>query len=296
MAMKKTYYSVDGEILGERAAGGQRLDYLTDALGNVTATVNQSGQVVNTYKYKPYGALLQKTGSGSDPSFQWVGSQGYRQTGKKYSDVYVRARHHDSTDGRWTTRDPLGRRGKGWNLYRYAFSDPTDYTDRYGLLAMKALYLYCPNVCSECQLAVQWTDIPKKTGWIIQHVKKVPAVTDCKGHPTDPQHGNEANEFWEAWRVVKGKLAKFCDYTSQGIDTFGIEREGLGTKGTIDLTGYVRFVEDKDVMITVPKSWQCPGDAGHVDNAGKLPTTKSDPMIAGKPWLDKGAMFHELKS
>src|SRR5579862_7980245 len=101
------YYTVNGALIGEKTAGGSRTDYLTDALGSVTATVNQSGQVVNTYRYKPYGAQLAKTGVGADPAFQWAGSQGYRQTGKKYSDVYVRARHYDSRAGRWASRDPL---------------------------------------------------------------------------------------------------------------------------------------------------------------------------------------------
>jgi hypothetical protein len=86
------YYSINGEIIGEKAAGIPRLDYLTDALGNVTATMNQVGAIVNTYRYKPYGGLLAKTGVGADPKFRWVGSQGYRQTGNKYADVYVRAR------------------------------------------------------------------------------------------------------------------------------------------------------------------------------------------------------------
>jgi YD repeat-containing protein len=57
MSMKKTYYSVQGEILGEKAAGGQRVDYLTDALGSLTATVDQTGTVLNRYVYKPDGAL-----------------------------------------------------------------------------------------------------------------------------------------------------------------------------------------------------------------------------------------------
>ena len=57
------------------------MDYLTDALGSVTATVDQSGTVQNTYRYKPYGDLLAKTGTGNDPKFLWVGSQGYRQRG-----------------------------------------------------------------------------------------------------------------------------------------------------------------------------------------------------------------------
>ncbi|HLV81065.1 MAG TPA: hypothetical protein VKT32_12325 [Chthonomonadaceae bacterium] len=78
------YYSLDGQIIGEKTTGSPRVDYLTDALGSVTATVNQNAQVVNTYRYKPYGALLAKTGIGTDPAFQWVGTQGYRQTGRSY--------------------------------------------------------------------------------------------------------------------------------------------------------------------------------------------------------------------
>ena len=36
--------------------------------------LNAAGQLVNTYRYKPYGGLLAKTGTSADPSFQWVGS------------------------------------------------------------------------------------------------------------------------------------------------------------------------------------------------------------------------------
>jgi len=75
------YYAVDNDILGEKTTASSRIDYLTDALGSVTATLNQSAQVVNTYRYKPYGALLVKTGTGVDPAYTWVGSKGYRQTG-----------------------------------------------------------------------------------------------------------------------------------------------------------------------------------------------------------------------
>src|SRR5687768_3027800 len=100
------YYSENGELVGEKVGTNARVDYLTDALGNVTATLNQSGQIVNTYRYKPYGAQLAKTGAGADPAFRWVGAEGYRQTSKKYSDVYVRARHYDEREGRWSTNDP----------------------------------------------------------------------------------------------------------------------------------------------------------------------------------------------
>ena len=106
------YYTINGEIIAEKTTGGNRVDYLTDALGSVTATLNQSAQVVNTYHYKPYGAQLAKSGVGTDPSFQWVGSQGYKQTSKKYSDIYVRARHYDTSTGRWTTKGSTSQRSR----------------------------------------------------------------------------------------------------------------------------------------------------------------------------------------
>jgi len=122
------YLTVKGEIIGE-TTGGVRTDYLTDALGSVMATVDQSASVVNTYRYKPYGELLAKTGTGSDPIFGWVGSQGYAQTGRKYAEQYVRARHYSSTSGRWTSKDPL------WpdkSDYAYSLTNPVTFVDPSG--------------------------------------------------------------------------------------------------------------------------------------------------------------------
>ena len=143
MAMKKTYYTVAGELIGEKTTGGSRTDYLTDALGSVTATVNQSAQLVNTYRYKPYGSLLAKTGTGADPSYTFVGSKGYRQTGNKYGDTYVRARTYSSVLGRWTTPDPIRWRGGDWNYYGYVHQRPTVGRDPSGLV-------FDPFSCSIC--------------------------------------------------------------------------------------------------------------------------------------------------
>ena len=70
-----TYYSVGGEIMAERS-GSTRTDYTRDALGSVIGTkrvsgiINQPG-LTNTYRYKPYGERLSKTGNAPDPRFQW---------------------------------------------------------------------------------------------------------------------------------------------------------------------------------------------------------------------------------
>jgi len=77
MPMKVTYHTVNGEIKGQ-TKDGVRTHFLTDALGSVTTTLSDAGQVENTYRYKPYGGLLAKTGVAADPRFMWRGSDGVR--------------------------------------------------------------------------------------------------------------------------------------------------------------------------------------------------------------------------
>lgn len=122
------YYSVNGEIIAEHTAGQSRLDYVPDGLGSVVATVDQTLTVQSTARYKPYGAVLSSTGA--QPRFGWVGSQGYRNTGLHYSEIYVRARGYSTTDGRWSTADLLW---PAQTAYRYAVSSPVTECDPTGL-------------------------------------------------------------------------------------------------------------------------------------------------------------------
>jgi RHS repeat-associated protein len=126
--LTKRYDTINGRIRSE-SSGGVRTGYLPDALGNVTATV-QDGAIVNTYRYKPSGALLSKTGAGDDPKFQWNGTHGYRQTGVPIADTYIRARHYARQAGQWTSTDPMeGQR----QHYVYANASPTTRIDPDGL-------------------------------------------------------------------------------------------------------------------------------------------------------------------
>jgi len=80
------YYTVQGEIIGEHTAGQSRLDYLTDGLGSVIATVDQTLTVKSTARYKPYGADLETTAT--QPAFGCVGKPGFRRTGRPHAYLY----------------------------------------------------------------------------------------------------------------------------------------------------------------------------------------------------------------
>jgi RHS repeat-associated protein len=134
------YYTVDSEIIGEHTAGQSRIDYLTDALGSVVATVDQSQSVTSTARYKPFGDDLAVTGTG--PVFGWNGMSGYRRTGRPHAQEYIRNRTLATTDGRWTTVDPL------WpeeGAYSYVNLNPSTFTDPSG-------YSLCSNdPCEYCR-------------------------------------------------------------------------------------------------------------------------------------------------
>ena len=122
-----SYYSFGGEIIGEET-GGVRRDYLTDALGSVTATVTNAGVVENTYRYKPYGEQLAKTGVGSDPRFLWGGVWGYDNK----NIYYIRARHYNRVNGIWMSHDPAEIIGC-INYYSYVMQSPVTYVDDSGM-------------------------------------------------------------------------------------------------------------------------------------------------------------------
>jgi len=102
---KTSYVTTHGTVWGELTSATMT-SYGHDALGSVTEIFSGSA-LVNTYRYKPYGATLAKTGTASDPSFLWNGGSGYRAAGLSYVTHYIRRRHFTSTASQWTTADLL---------------------------------------------------------------------------------------------------------------------------------------------------------------------------------------------
>ncbi|MCC5829352.1 MAG: RHS repeat-associated core domain-containing protein, partial [Phycisphaeraceae bacterium] len=144
---------IDTPVLRWRdTTGNEELDetlyYTVDANKNVTALINAAtGNVVERYLYDPYGRVM-VLDDGWD-SIAWSASRkneilfaGYRynpETGY----YHVRHRELHPMLGRFMQRDPLGY-VDGGNLYEVTRSNPSRYSDPYGLFTLKEVRLNRP--------------------------------------------------------------------------------------------------------------------------------------------------------
>ncbi|MFD3483256.1 RHS repeat-associated core domain-containing protein [Streptomyces sp. NPDC058665] len=114
-----------------RTENGATQVYLTDALGSVVGLANADGTVATSYTYDPYGQPTTSGASSTNP---------YTFTGRESDGtglLYYRNRYYDPESGRFISQDPIGYAG-GTNLYQYALSSPTTYTDPTGNSPMLA--------------------------------------------------------------------------------------------------------------------------------------------------------------
>jgi RHS repeat-associated protein len=107
----------------------QRLYYLYDSLGSVSAITGEHGLPLQNYTYSPFGTCLNVVG---DPinNLQFVGRYG----GYLDNDTgitYFWHRWYDSRDGRWISRDPIGTCDDK-NYYRYVKNDAINKIDSTG--------------------------------------------------------------------------------------------------------------------------------------------------------------------
>ena len=94
---------------------------LTDHAGTVHALADNTGAVVKSYRFDPWGRVLGTwNGAGQSIAASAIGNR-YLLHGREYSwrtDLYYfRARYFDPQTARWLSKDPLGIAG-GANLYQ----------------------------------------------------------------------------------------------------------------------------------------------------------------------------------
>jgi RHS repeat-associated protein len=128
--IKRQYDTIDGRMIGYHASGVQK-DFLTDALGSVTAEVDQACTKTFEGRYKPYGGNLSSPGSRG--SFGWIGTWGYRETGLNSAGHYVRTRYYSKTSALWNSSDP---EWPAERPYTYCNDRPSRAIDRSGTLVI----------------------------------------------------------------------------------------------------------------------------------------------------------------
>jgi RHS repeat-associated protein len=120
-----TGLGVDEYFVRTTANGPQML--LADALGSTVGLLNANGVLQTEYAYEPFGATT-ATGTANTNPFQYTGRENDATGLYNY-----RARYYSPTLRRFISEDPLGFAGGDSNLYTYALSSPTSFTDPLGL-------------------------------------------------------------------------------------------------------------------------------------------------------------------
>jgi RHS repeat-associated protein len=123
----RTYYLANDQKIAQRItqAGSETLSYVhADHLGSSVKLTDETGQVIQTIAYEPYGESVLSEGA-AEPSYQYTGQEKDAETGL----YYYGARYYDAELGRFIQADALL---DGLNRYAYSFNNPLKYVDATG--------------------------------------------------------------------------------------------------------------------------------------------------------------------
>ena len=112
---------------------GVKYYYLYDGLGSVTELIDEDENVVNLYRYTPFGESMLKIEGVFNP-YQYTGRRYDQETGQ----YYYRARMYSPSQGRFLSNDPLGM-VDGPNMYAYVQNDPVNHRDPTGMFRWRVL-------------------------------------------------------------------------------------------------------------------------------------------------------------
>ncbi len=114
------------------ALNNERQFYHFDEMGNTIFVSNETGTLIASYAYGPYGTITGSTGDLDNP-FTWQGQHGVMQESASGL-YYMRARYYDSNTRRFLSRDPVSNSAPMTiNPYQYALANPLLYLDPTGL-------------------------------------------------------------------------------------------------------------------------------------------------------------------
>jgi RHS repeat-associated protein len=114
------------EIFSRSDSNGTSIP-LANGLGSSMSLTSNTGSLVTSYSYDPFGGTSTSGQSSANPS-EYAGREN-DNTGL----YYYRARYYSPTFGRFISQDSMGFSGGDTNLYSYVGNDPIQQTDSTGL-------------------------------------------------------------------------------------------------------------------------------------------------------------------
>jgi RHS repeat-associated protein len=166
----------------------QNIFYHTNALGSVTAVTDDTGAVLERYKYDAYGQVTFMNASFTPLTISALNNN-ILFTGRYYdteSKLYqYRARMYHPYLGRFLQRDPLGEAASP-NLYNYVSNNPVNFTDPTGLYR-------AGRMDANYQRLLHWSGAPQRGG-----VNSSKWKMDYRGETYVDYHSAQFKNFEEA--------------------------------------------------------------------------------------------------
>jgi len=121
------HYDHGFELLGRESGAGDSTYFTFDAIGNTAKVTDDTGLLLNSYAYTPFGLSLAESESVANP-YEFSGVWGVMEEPNSLD--FMRARFYDPALGRFISVDPAYY--PGLNSYAYANSSPLSYADPEG--------------------------------------------------------------------------------------------------------------------------------------------------------------------
>lgn len=135
-----SYYFANDELIAKKNPDGSKNYIHSDHLGSTTVQTNQTGTVVESTQYDPWGEVL---AGGTKNKFQYTGQEKDSETGLNY----YNARYYDPHTRHFTQADDIIQDPydpQSLNRYSYVKNNPVNYKDPSGHFA-QALVILAPE-------------------------------------------------------------------------------------------------------------------------------------------------------
>ena len=116
------------QVIAQENAGSEVLWALVDHQDSVKMLLDNDGSLVSNITYDAFGGITVETNPDVNFRFGYTGREHDDETGLDY----YGARYRDSSIGRFISEDTIGFAAGDFNLYRYTFNSPLNYTDPSG--------------------------------------------------------------------------------------------------------------------------------------------------------------------